>query len=236
MITSNLSVIDVSLWRRGGKKLKIANLSSPIRLAFSKEHVDFRNTTEAGFFLKMGEMHYHSIYIPSNKATVIVRIKPTKNITLLVYISKGSRPTRQQNDFHLTLPKSILESSSNATRRVNYSFSTRDPYEFDFPIYPTGPIGLHFIGIEIKVDSSNIIGTNKSVENRAIDNESCVIERPPPTTTSLIRKIEPHMFDPKTDVNYTFYISMGSCAFWDTFKDEWSTRGCQVGHEIIAFR
>ena len=234
MTNKNLSVIDISIWNSNETRLKISNLSTPIKIAFSKKppKIKDHNVRDAGLFLKSKEMRYHSVFIPSSEATLTIQIKPKKNITLRIYIRKGLRPTRQQYDLNLTLPNSCW----NATKGENNSCLSRDPYEFHLLPNTTGHVGRHLIGIEIQEDGVNITGTSSMVKSSG-DNEdvakgtekaSCVREKPPPTAG----KIVPRQFNPKMDVNYTFFVTVGSCVFWDTVSENWSARGCQVSDKL----
>ena len=229
------------MWNRHGKKLRIADLNTPIGLTFSKEpqEADIARATDSTFFLRVGEMRYHSIYVPSNKVTVTVQIKPLSNLTLSVYIRKGWRPTRKQYDLHFALPNFAFVTLPNAGFKENNNFSTRDPYEFDILPNDTASIGQHFIGIEINADSSNMTTTSvmenggKNEMNSDVNNDVCVTEKPPPISTPP--QDTSRQFNPKTDVNYSIYVTMRSCVFWDPLNDEWSARGCQVGYDNVDF-
>lgn len=173
-------------------------------------------------------MRYHSLSIPSFGATIIIRIKPTKNVTLRVYVRKDFRPTHQDYDLNFTLP-----SFSN---EENIDFSSRDPYRFDLLPNATGYIGLHFIGIEMQDDVLNITGSTSIMKNTSRKSVvatrtklmPCVNEKPPLADEPLQRQ-----FNPKKDVNYTFLVAVGSCVFWDTATEEWSARGCQVSDDVL---
>lgn len=198
---------------------------------------------DGALFIKRKEIRYHSLVIPSYEAIITMRIKPKKNVTLRVYVRKGLRPTHRQYDLTFTLPKLTLPSFLNHIKR-EASFNScfyRDPYEFNLLPNATGHIGRHFIGIEIEEDSINITGLSSTVKDESgesdvtegIELESCVKEKPPPPPPpkngTLLSK-----FDPQTDVSYTYYVTVGSCVFWDTERENWSASGCQVSkaHEL----
>ena len=221
------------MWSNNGTELKISNLSTPIKIVFRKTHPETKEygEPESSLFLKSGEMRYHSLSIPSFEATVIVRVKPLQNVTLRVYVRKDLRPTHQDYVLNFTLP-----SFSNVTREENIGFSSLDRYRFDLLPNATGYIGLHFIGIEMQDDALNITASTsimknisgKSVVATRTELVSCVNEKPPLTAEPLQRQ-----FNPKTDVNYTFFVAVGSCVFWDTVTEEWSARGCQVSDDVL---
>lgn len=229
---------DTTLWSHDGTNLKVSDLTSPVRLVFSKEprNVTDHDVQEGSFFLKRKKMRYHSVRIPSYEATVTVRIKPKMNITLLVYVRNGVRPTDKEYDLNLTLPNVNFPSCSNVTKG-EHNCSSRDPYEFDLLPNATGRIGRHFIGISIHEDSLNVTGMASVIKNRSDKSEVvlegdmeelCVKEKPPPATPPPAGQAIPRQFDSKTDVNYTFYVTVGSCVFWDTVNETWSAHGCQV--------
>ena len=185
-------------------------------------------------------MRFHSVNISSYKATVTVRIEPKINIKLRVYVKRGSKPTDKQYDLTLTLPNVTLPSCLNITEKEHHDCLLREPYEFVLPPNATGYIGRHFIGIKIqddslstteisamnKTNSSNDGSVFKDGEVWGTEKQLCVKVKPPPLT--FLRK-----FNSKTDVNYTFYATVGSCVFWDEVKETWSVRGCQVCKELI---
>ena len=240
-MNKNVSVIDIGMWSNNGTRLEIANLSTPIKITFSKtqKKIKDQNVPDTGLFLKLQEMRYHSVYIPSYQATLTIRIKPKKNITLLVYIRKDLRPTYQQYDLNLTLPNSCW----NATCGENNSCLSRGPYDFDLLPNATGHVGRHLIGIEIQKDSLNITGASSMVKSSGDNDDmareteigSCVREKPPPTTPPTAGKIVLRQFNPTMDVNYTFHVTVGSCVFWDIVTENWSVRGCQVSDKTQLF-
>ena len=202
---------------------------------------DSQNATDRGepdrtFFIKRKEIRYHLVYIPSSEATITVRIKPKKNITLRVFVRKGSRPTDQQYDLNLTLPNSTLPSCSKVSKGKNMTCLPRDPYEFDLLPNATGYMGRHFIGIKIQEDSLYARGMSPTTRSNnpngnfswGTEVESCVKEKPPPPTPPPTDGTFPRQFNPETDVYYTFHVTVGSCVFRDTLREKWSARGCQV--------
>lgn len=212
------------MWSNNGSKVNVYDLNVPIRITFSRDPKE--NTDESApknfLFLKENEMRFHMVTIPSYEASITVRIRPNKNITLQVYIKKESMPTTKQYDLVKRLPCSSKECSS------------RDPYQFELAPNDTGYVGDYFIGIEIKEDyyetkgmsavknesNSNTVGIN-SGKIFGAQELLCVKVKPPPPTQ--IRK-----FNTKTDVRYTFYAAVRSCVFWQEEKESWSTKGCQV--------
>lgn len=221
--------------------MKISNLTTPIRVVFSRK---FQETTDQGLpdeslFLRSKEMRYHLVFIPYNEAAVTVRIKPERNISLRVYVRHDSRPTARQHDFNVTLPNTSLISCSNITNEWNGSCSPRDPYEFDLLPNITGHVGRHFIGVQIIEHSlagmtSNEVKLDKLTLKRK--KQSCVKVKPPPPTPLPMNKQIPRQFNPKTDVKYKLFIAVGTCVFWNELRGEWSVRGCQVSYVMFRQR
>ena len=238
MTTGDLSVIELSIWFSNGTSLNALNLNPPIRIVFLRkpQNITDHDVRDESFFLKRKEMRYHQVSIPSYEATVTVRIKPNKNITLRIYVRNGWRPTNDLFDFTLTLPNLTSPSCLNVTKDEDNSCPSRDPYEFDLLPNATGHIGPHFIGIEIHEGSLNITGISSSIDSSSdkgdkawgTEMDLCVNDKPPPTTPPPAGRTIPRQFNAETDVNYTFYATVGSCVFWDTLSEKWSARGCQV--------
>ena len=75
--------------------------------------------------------------------------------------------------------------------------------------------------------------SDQADEDWGTEMDLCVNDKPPPTTPPPTGRTIPRQFNAKTDVNYTFYASVGSCVFWDIVREKWSARGCQVGDESL---
>lgn len=233
IIPRNVSAVDITFWHNNDTKMKISNLSTPIRVVFSRklQETPDQDLPDDSLFLRRKEMRYHSFLIPYYEAVVTVRIKPEKNISLRVYVKHDSRPTAQQHDFNVTLPNTALPSCSNNTREWNSTCSPRDPYEFDLLPNVTGHVGRHFLGIEIVEHSlTGIIGNDGNLDKLALrrKKQSCVKVKPPPPTPLPVKKDLPHIFNSKTDVKYKLFVTVGTCVFWNELREKWSIRGCQV--------
>ena len=229
-----MSALDITFWRNNDTKMKISNLNTPIEIVFSREPYE---TTDQGasngtLFLKRKEMRYHNVSIPSYEAVVTVRIKPQKNISLRVYVRYSSRPTAQHHDLNVTLPNTALSSCSNFSKERKGSCSPRDPYEFDLLANFTGHIGRHVIGVEILEDSVEIPEVSEGMAGNDAEalrgqTQYCVKVKPAPTPLP-VKMNGPRLFDSKTDVKYTLFVTVGTCVFWDKLNEKWSVRGCQV--------
>ena len=214
--------------------MNIYNLSTPIRIVFSRD--PYKTTdqvaSDESLFLKRTEMRYHNVSIPSYEAVVTVRIKPEKNISLRVYVGHYSRPTQQQHYLNVTLPNTTRLSCSNFSKERNGRCSPRDPYEFDLLPNGTGHIGRHVIGVEILEDSVEIPDLSagmagKDAEALRGQTQYCVKVKPAPTPLP-VKKNVPRQFDSKTDVKYKLLVTVGTCVFWDKQSKKWSIRGIQV--------
>lgn len=239
IIPRNLSAIEITFWHNNDTRMEISNLTRPIRIVFSRkpQPIMDQGAPDENLFLKRKELRYHLVTIPSYQAVVTVRIEPEKNISLRVYVKHDNRPTVQQFDLNLTLPMTISSSCSNISKD---SCMPRDPYEFDILPNVTGHVGRHFIGIEILEHSFNNPEESAGRRRRSNDGKEdkvkgqmdlrrkgqpCVKVKPvPPTLPPPV----PRYFDPKTDINYRLFVTVGTCVFWNEQKEKWSARGCEV--------
>ena len=234
IISKNLSTVDITFWHNNDTKMKIFNLSTPIRIVFSREPHETTDqvASNESLFLKRKEIRYHNVSIPSYEALVTVRIKPEKKISLRVYVRYYSQPTALQHDLNLTLPITTLSSCSHFSKEGNSRCSPRDPYEFDLLPNVTGHIGHHVIGVEILEHSLDIPEVSVGMPGNDAEalrrkTQHCVKVKPAPTTLP-VKKNVPRQYDSKTDVKYKLFVTVGTCVFWDEQSKKWSVRGLQV--------
>lgn len=214
--------------------MKISNLSTPIRVVFSRNSQETSDQDVPGenLFLKRNDMRYHPVFVPHYAAVVTVRIKPEKNVSLRVYVRYDSRPTAKQHDFNVTLPNTAFPSCLSITDGWNSSCSPRDPYEFDLLPNVTSHIGNHTIGVEILEHLTNIKDNGRKIDELASrrKRQSCVKVKPAPPTPPSVKQHKPRQFNSTTDVKYKMFVTVGTCVFWDEMREKWSARGCQVSH------
>lgn len=235
-----MSAVDITFWHNNETRIKISNLSTPIRVVFSRngQETSHQDVTNESLFLKRNEMRYHPVVVPHYEAVVTVRIKPEKNVSLRVYVMHDVRPTTQRHDFNVTLPNTDFLSCLNITGGWNSSCSPRDPYEFDLIPNVTSHIGRHIIGVEIVEhflpnikDKGGKINELASRRKR----QSCVKVKPAPPTPPPVKQHKPRQFNSTTDVKYKMFVTVGTCVFWNEMRENWSARGCQVSHVSREF-
>ena len=220
---------------------RIYNLSHPIKIVFPRESVTSVEMSESAenLFLTKKAMRYHEFDIPSHEASVIVSIRPEKNITLSIYVRHGTRPTPQHHDFNVTLPRANV-ACLNLSSEEKRNCTPRDPYEFDILPNVTGQNGSHFIGIEILEQSPDALNKSQRAkgdrdkDGEPMDQMSCVEVRPAPTTPSTVKSRVPREFDPVKDFRYNLTVRVASCVFWDEVMKHWSVYGVKVGNARIV--
>lgn len=234
VVPVNVSYIDVTFWYKNETKMRIYNLSHPIRIVFPGEPVTSMEMEEPAesLFLTKKTMRYHEFDIPSHEAAVIVSIRPKKNITLIVYVKHGTRPTPENYDITVTLPRANHTCLSFISEEKD-SCTLRDPYEFDISPNVTGQNGTHFIGIKILEQSPDALNTSvgkkgdHGKDGKSLDQMSCINVKPPPTAKSSV----PREFDPAEDFRYNLTVRVASCVFWDELMKQWSVYGVRVSNE-----
>ena len=179
-------------------------------------------------------MRFHKIVFPGPEYAISIRIVPSGNRTLTLYVRYAERPTLEHFDFNIFIPNNVSCSYSSEKNSTNCS---TDPFTVTLSAADTGHTGLHYVGIVIEEPVSE---TNSSVTSpdhvrrvrrgcsrNGRQKRSCVGVKDPPTTPSPILVIKPP-FNSSTDVNYTLSVSMATCQYWNLTANAWSTEGCRV--------
>ena len=235
-------MLDVTLWSDTGIPLQVSELSRPMKLTFlgRRQERNENATTESRSFLMENGLRYYTFWIPSYEATTTITISTKRNITLQAYISHDARPTALQYHLSFSLPNDQNSSCSNATASDDgNSCSSRDLYTFVLRPNATGHKGRHFIGIKIaatglKQQDEIKSRTKKSCESYLKRSKRfCVEEKPAPSTSGSSVSGTIMEADSTSDLNYTLFITVVTCVFWDELRETWSTRGCKVGGPCI---
>ena len=192
-------------------------------------------------------IQYHKISIPDQGDVVSVKLHPEKSATSLrVYVSSSDFPTPKEHNFSIVLPCNKEEQKCNRKDLYAFSFNTSD----------TGNTGLHYIGIHYYVnttydvmfqDEGKLTTMNGSVQERprrSIDcdsrsrrqKRSCIGVKdppPPPTPAPIVLRSE---YNASTDLNYTLFVTIGSCLYWSEVKEQWTDEGCKVRPTLVYIR
>ena len=184
-------------------------------------------------------MQFHKIVIPGLEYAISIRIVPSANRNLTLYVRYAQRPTLQDYNFTASVPD---YSSCYYTLEKEYTNCSADPFTVTLSAAVTGHTGLHFVGIAHEVlynrtrTNTTTPGHQKRVRRGCSSNgrqkRSCVGVKDPPTTPPPIEVIKP-TFNASTDVNYTLEVNMATCQFWNVTTASWSTQGCRVIKYLI---
>lgn len=246
-------VVDVVLQTGEKRNLNISGLKKPVHLYIPQNSGNgspadvTKNTVQ--YFVKPSYniyesklIQYHKINIPDQGDMVSVKLHPEKYATSLrVYVSSSDFPTPREHNFSIVLPCKIEEQKCN-----------KDPYVFSFNTSDTGNNGIHYIGIHYYVNITNdvmfqdeeaLISVNGSVQERprrSIDcdrsrrqKRSCIGVKdppPPPTPAPIVLRSE---YNASTDLNYTLFVTIGSCFYWSEVKEQWTDEGCKVRPALV---
>lgn len=225
IIRSN--VIDITLRNSLGKEIKIANLSEPVGLKMPiKEKIvpSIRSKQHGHLFLKPGVIQYHSFVMPTREHLVNLRVKTLAGQPLAIYSGHGFKPSTTNYTSVTTLP----DFSSCQNNKFDQSFNcTMDPNVVT--LFNNGP-GLYFVGITFadskEIPLARIRRSCNDLKKRK--KRSCLRVKDPPTNPPPAPKIITPHYDPLTDVNYTYSLTMTTCLYWSEVEDKWSSRGCKV--------
>ena len=74
--------------------------------------------------------------------------------------------------------------------------------------------------------------TNTKIDNDKVDEEFCVVIKPPPPTSAPTLPPGEWLEQPPVytneSLNYTISITKAKCLFWDPENEKWGSNGCVV--------
>lgn len=227
------SVLDVTLKNvTSGKPLHVEGLVKPVEMYIKnwqreREENLKRQKPQREFFVKpsppdsIKNMRYHQILFPYGDAEANIRIIPSNDQELEIYIRYKVRPTPAENNF-----ATIVPNFSSCTKHDGFFDCQSDPYLFTISPKITGHTGTHFLGIRY-IDKNN---TKTDTRRRRTcrdtngrQKRSCVEVKSPPSVEHT--RLE---FQNGSDIKYDLLVTMGACMYWSVEEDEWTSRGCQV--------
>ena len=235
------SVLDVSLKNvTSGKPLHVEGLTKPVEMFIKnwqreREEKDKKNRQQREFYVKpsppesVKNMRFHKFFLPYGDAEANIRIVPSNNVELEIYIRYKVRPTPAENNFQTVVPD--FSSCSSYTEQNGYFNCLSDPYLFSISPKKTGHTGTHFLGIRYVVKSveknntrSDTRARRSCLDTSGRQKRSCVEVKSPPSAENTLRL----QFQNGTDVMYDLLVTMGACMYWSVEDDEWTNRGCKV--------
>ena len=238
------SVLDVSLKNvTSGRAIRVQGLKKPVQLFiknWEREEKELKNQKKQKpkeiFFVKpsppnsIRNMRFHKISLSLYKdMETNIKIVPSNNERLEIYIRNRVRPTPVDNNFQTTVPD--FTSCLNSSRGDGFDKCLSDPYLIRISPKITGHTGTHYIGIRY-VPKSPINKNNNTTRVKRGCREtggqrhkrSCVEVKNPPSVAKLVTS----EFQNGTDVWYKIRVTMGACMYWSEEKEEWTNRGCKV--------
>ena len=213
------TVIDVILRTSDGMEVKLSNLSKPLELHIPNRHrKDLEPKKQPRhLFLQPGVIQYHTLVIPSREHLVSLEVATIEGRQLAVYFGHEFKPTANNYSFVVNLP----DVSSCQTRKLFNC--TDDVHAVKLIGYDSG---LYYVGVTLAAPAARVRRSCRDTERRR--KRSCVEVKDPPTTPPPTPMIVIPQYDARTDVNYTFSVTMGTCLYWSEEEEKWSSRGCKV--------
>lgn len=236
------SVLDVTLKNvTSGKALHVEGLSKPVEMFIKNWHREKDEIKpKETFFVKpsppksIKNMRFHKIVLPYGDADANIRIVPSRNEKLEIYIRYKVRPTPAENNFQTVVPN--FSSCLSYSEENGFSDCLSDPYLFTISPSITGHMGTHFIGIRYTPHLPEMNNTQSRTRVKRScrgangrQKRSCVEVKPPPLPENILKL----QFQNNSDVQYDLFITMGLCMYWSPEDDEWTNRGCKVGIPAI---
>ena len=234
------SVLDVTLKNvTSGKPLHVEGLTKPVEMYIKNWHREkeenLKKKPQQEFFVKpsppdsIKNMRFHQIFLPYGDAEANIRITPSNNQELEIYIRYKVRPTPAENNFATIIPN--FSSCLSYTELNGFFDCQSDPFLFTISPKVTGHAGTHFLGIRYVAKSIEKNNTKTDTRTRRTcrdasrrQKRSCVEVKSPPSVENT-RRLE---FQNGSDVKYNLFVTMGACMYWSVKDDEWTSRGCQV--------
>lgn len=239
------SVLDVSLKNvTSGKPLHVEGLKKPVELYIKnwereqEQEQNEKKKTQEEHFVKpsppnsIKNMRFHKISLPFKDVQANIRIVPSNNKKLEIYIRNKVRPTPAENNFQTIVPN--FSSCLNYTEHSGFSNCFSDPYLFTISPKITGHTGIHYLGIRYLLkplgensSSTRVKRSCRDVSGRR-QKRSCVEVKSPP----VLGKLATSEFQNGSDVKYELAVTMGACMYWSEKETEWTNRGCKVYREV----
>lgn len=236
------SVLDVTLKNvTSGKPLHVEGLKKPVELFIKnwerekeqEKEQQKKKKPQQMYFVKpsppksIRNMRFHKIFLPYSDVDTSIKIVPSNNKKLEIYVRYKVRPTPAENNFQTIVPN--VSSCLNYTERDGFFNCLSDPYLFTISPRITGYTGTHFLGIRYVVETLKNNNSTRSkrscrdIHRRRL-RRSCVEVKSPP----VVGKLATSRFQNGTDVKYELQVTMGACMFWSMEENEWTSRGCKV--------
>ena len=221
------TVIDVTVRTSKGMEVEVNSLSSALGL-----HIPIGHTEKVSdprkeprhLFLQPGVIRYHTFVIPSSDHLVSLRVANVVSRQIMVYFGQGFKPIANNYSYVFNLPDLSLCKSYKTDKILN---CTNDPYSVKRTGYDAG---LYYVGITLVVPKTRM--RRSCTGNGRRKKRSCIQVKDPPTTPPPTPMIVTPQFNARTDVNYTFSVTMGTCLYWSEEEEKWSSRGCKVRSNI----
>ena len=239
LVTS--SVLDVTLKNvTSGKPLHVDGLKKPVELFIKKwnrdDIIDHKlEKLEPDYFIKPSppkstrNMRFHKIFLPHSDVNTKIRIVPSNDKKLGIYIRNKVRPTPADYNYQTVVPN--YSTCLNFTKENGLFNCLADPYIFTISPAITGYTGVHYLGIRYvkPTETSGSARVRRSCTDGRRQKRSCVeVKRPPsePNTSE---------FQNGTDVQYALKVTMGTCMYWSEEKSEWTSKGCKVYYVVLSW-
>ena len=155
-----------------------------------------------------------------------LRIATAEHRRLAVYFGRGFKPTATNYTSIASLPDFSSCKKSDISDRL--SNCNADPNTVK---HISNDSGLYYVGIRLMdAQDAPVARLRRSCTGtKRRSKRSCVEVKDPPTTPPPTPTIVTPKYNSRTDVNYTFSVTMGTCLYWSEKEEKWSRKGCKVG-------
>ena len=219
------SVTSLDLQSADGEKINLSNLDNYIEIVIPIWSSS-PNTSDGTdrYFLKPQKMSFHSYYAEVADVPVSIKIGAKKQgIVIEMFLKFGARPTVEDSDHNFTVMSTCKNQTDNKQNETSCLLE-----ESSLTVVPPEPSRL-YIGL-LFLRAKNITEHSRRRRSACVghgrERRSCVGFKDPPPK-GVTETVIP-LYDPSTDVNYTFSISQSSCLYWSEEKEKWTSDGCKV--------
>ncbi|XP_074631330.1 polycystin-1-like protein 2 isoform X3 [Acropora palmata] len=238
-------VVSIDLRDNKGEVIDVSGLSKEIELNIKTNRKE-QNQKPLSTFVKPsvnGSMNYHRVQVSTHGIEMSLKVVPENGTTLQIYIRHSKRPTDDNFEYMTNVPDyssckkrfaKRMSESSYPSFPYSYFNCSKDPNLVLLPVNVTAKLGMVFIGVRLlgTRESENRQSRHRrscSENGRQKRSEICVEFKDPPTTPAPTPRLIFPSYEPKTDVNYSMAINIGTCLYWSESKEKWTSDGCRVG-------
>ncbi|XP_066922168.1 polycystin family receptor for egg jelly-like [Clytia hemisphaerica] len=259
------NVVGITLETRSGEPVEVRNSRQPMLITIPNNPIqdgsESGNNSLSEEENSDVQSAFHKVEIRNESLRAV--LNPMDFVRLDVYLQSGKRPTPGEYLFKWRLPDSSSCKWKNISTNQNASIDvlndnpdqficTKDTYSI-FISDKEQLDGIYYLGIFYYPQNStssnttqdagttkrrrrrNVANDTEEMDTDKIDEELCVIIKPPPPTPSptlgpgTFKDIAPVVTN--SSLNYSLSITKAKCLFWEPVNETWTSQGCVVGSD-----